>query len=131
MRQIRSLVGALLLSLLASCSAGSDKAAAEAGVQAFHAQYNADAFRETYAGAAPDFKATTSESDWIDAMTAVKRRSGSFKSTTETSWQVTAATDVTAVNLVYESTFADLIAVERFSFAIRDGKATLVGYRIE
>jgi hypothetical protein len=127
----RLILCASIVLATSACTAAADKGLAEDAVATFHAQFNSDSFHEIYVAAADDFKKITKESDWVDLLAAVKRKAGAFTSTQQTSWQVNEATYGTAVNMSYDSKFTLLSAVERFSYAIHDGKAVLVGYRIE
>jgi len=114
-----------------ACGLSADRATAEAAVASFHSQYNAGAFQALYASSAPEFKTATRESDWLDFMSTLKRKAGPFTSAQQTAWQVNGGTGGSSVNVSYDSVFGELKATERFSFDVRDGKALLVGYRVE
>lgn len=124
-------VALLLLWATTACSFGPDKATAEAAVVRFHEQLNASAFREIYADASSQFQGATTETAWTDLLTAVRRKLGSVEGTEQTSFNITTTPTLTAVNLTYRTRFTDGTATESFSWAIQDGRALLVGYRID
>lgn len=121
----------LLVLLASACSFGVDKEIAEAAVARFHEQLNEGAFREIYTSASEEFRGATTEAAWNDLLGAVRSKLGQVKGTEQSSFNITATPNVTAVNLTYRTRFTEGTATEAFSWAIRQGKALLVGYRID
>jgi hypothetical protein len=110
---------------------GADAELAGRSVDTFHAQFNEAAYREIYAGGSDEFKRATKEADWVALLEAVRRKLGRVVEAKQSSIHVTTGTFGTAVNQTYSTRFTDGAATESFSWAIRNGKAILVGYRIE
>lgn len=121
-----ALVGLVLMSCFGAESGEADRA-----VDTFHEQMNAAQYHDIYIAASDEFRGATPERDWIELLAAVQRKLGKVVKTQRTNVQVTTGTFGTAVNQVFSTTFSDGGATERFSWAIRDTKAVLVGYRIE
>jgi len=126
----RPVAVALIAISLTSCS-DADRATADLATQAFHQQFNAGQFVEIYTGATQEFRAATSQTDWVALLDALRRRAGAFQSTKQTSWLVNSGTAGTTVTATYSTTFAQLITTERFSWRIQNGTAILLGYRVD
>jgi hypothetical protein len=128
----RRLAGTLVAAaiVLTSCF-GQDADLAARAVDQFHDQLNAGQFHDIYSQSSEEFRNATKESDWTALLGAVQRKLGKVTSSKQTSVNVSTGTFGTAVNQSYATQFANGTGTENFSWAIRGGKAVLVGYRID
>ncbi|MGH9601270.1 MAG: DUF4019 domain-containing protein [Terriglobales bacterium] len=127
-----------LLALLAcaagcwtSCSSTQHKQTAEAAVQAFHTQLDAERYAEIHRGAHEDFRKSAREGEITEFLAAIHRKLGNVQSSSQEGWQVFVTTSGTRVHLNYKTQFANGPATERFTWMIVDGRATLLGYNID
>ncbi len=127
----RALGTVMVTALVAGCSGGADKTAAEDGVRQFHDRYNAQQYHEIYADTAPEFRGATTEADLVTLLQNLRKRAGDLRTTNQTQWTINAGTGGSSVSLVYASAFEQISATERFLWQINAGKAVLAGYRIE
>ena len=120
--------GVLLLVLpllLASCAGTGD---AKRGVASFRARAAQTSFREIYWRAAPEFRQSATEEQFLRVMTALDRKLGPWESAAEPGWNVTRGTAGQVVNLTYQSQFAKGAVSEQFTWRIEDGEPVLLGY---
>ena len=115
---------------IAGCSAGQDKAAAEAGVAQFHRQMNAREYHDIYDAADPAFRQSGSEGAAIRFLDQVRERLGTVRRTEQRSWRVNFTPEGRTVALEYATEFTEGRGIENFIFRIADGRTTLVGYHI-
>lgn len=107
------------------------KSLAEAGVAAFHAQYDAGQTESIYDESGPGMKSALSKPDFVAFLEAVHKKLGNYKSSKETSWKVdTKNFSATNVVLREETTFELGHGTETFTFAFADGAVKLQGYYI-
>jgi hypothetical protein len=111
--------------LLASCAGTGD---AKRGVANFRARAAQTAFREIYWRAAPEFRQSSTEEQFLGVMTALDRKLGPWTSAGEPGWTVTRGTAGQVVNLTYQSQFAKGAVSEQFTWRIEDGEPVLLGY---
>ena len=123
-------VAAVSLLILSSCSFGEASGLADQAVERFHAQYAAEQWSAMYDGADPQFRGATRASDWTALMAAVRRKLGSFRSTSRTNVNVTASTGGTTVRQAFDTTFDEGHATEQFLWGIAGDHAVLLGYDI-
>ena len=90
--------------LLASCGGTGD---AKRGVASFRARAAQTSFREIYWRAAPEFRQSVTEDQFLGLMTALDRKLGTWASAPEPGWNVTSGTAGKVVNLTYQSQFAN------------------------
>ena len=77
-----------------------------------------------------DFKAATSEKDFIALLDAVHRKLGLVQSSERDGWTVNAANFKVNVSLRYKTKFAEGDAFEAFTYRVEGEKALLLGYNI-
>ena len=111
--------------LLASC-AGTDDA--KRGVANFRARAAQTSFSEIYWRAAPEFRQSATEEQFLRLMTALDQKLGRWTSAGEPGWNVTRGTAGQVVNLTYQSQFAKGAVSEQFTWRIEDGEPVLLGY---
>ena len=112
------------------CSAGADRAKAEAGVAQFHRMMEAGRYHEIYTAAADEFRRTTAEPEGISFLQMVHDRLGAVRSSSATGWRVNFTPGGTMVNLSYNTQFASGAGSEDFVFRIGGANAQLVGYHV-
>ena len=111
--------------LLASCAGTGD---AKRGVANFRARAAQTSFSEIYWRAAPEFRRSATEEQFLRVMTALDRKLGPWESAGEPGWNVTRGTAGQVVNLTYQSQFAKGAVSEQFTWRIEDGEPVLLGY---
>lgn len=113
--------------LLASCG-GTDEA--KRGVANFRARAAQTSFSEIYWRAAPEFRQSATEEQFLRVMTAMNRKLGSWTSAGEPGWNVTRGTAGQVVSLTYQSLFAKGAVSEQFTWRIEDGEPVLLAYHV-
>ena len=113
--------------LLASCGGTAD---AKRGVANFRARAAQTSFTEIYWRAAPEFRQSATEEQFLRVMTALNRKLGPWTSAGEPGWNVTRGTAGQVVNLTYQSQFAKGAGSEQFMWRIEDGEPVLLGYHV-
>jgi PBP1b-binding outer membrane lipoprotein LpoB len=117
--------------LLPGCTADKTRAAAESAVDDFHQRLDKGDFETLYTAAHPEFKAATTEKDFLAYLAALHGRLGAIQQTAETDWTVdTLKTDARA-KLVYQTKFSGGDAVETFLYEIDGDRALLCAYHID
>ena len=112
--------------LLASCGGTDD---AKRGVANFRARAAQTSFSEIYWRAAPEFRQSATEEQFLGLMTALDRKLGPWASAPEPGGNVTRGTAGKVVNLTYQSQFAKGAVSEQFTWRIEDGEPVLLDYR--
>jgi hypothetical protein len=128
MRKIVPIIAAALGA--SGCSAGADRAAAEAGVAQFHRMVEAQRYHEIYTGAADEFRRTASEEEGTRFLQMIHDRLGAVRSTSANGWRVNFTPGGNMVNLSYSTQFASGQGTEDFVFRIAGANAQLVGYHV-
>lgn len=113
--------------LLASCG-GTDEA--KRGVANFRARAAQTSFSEIYWRAAPEFRQSATEEQFLRVMTALDGKLGPWKSAGEPAWNVTRGTAGQVVNLTYQSQFSKGAVSEQFTWRIENGEPVLLGYHV-
>jgi hypothetical protein len=119
----------LVVSALFLTSCGGTETA-KSGVGVFRDRTTRQAYAEIYRDAAPEFRQTTTEGEFVKFMTALDRRLGRWQSAGDPSWNVTRGTGGQTVRLTYQSQFIKGSATEQFAWRIEHGAAVLLGYHI-
>ncbi len=127
---MRKIVAALALTFLAGCTAGRDVPSAEAGIAAFHHQLDAQAFDAIYAGSAPDMKTGTSQASFVQLLSAIHRKLGSFQSGSAAGWNDNVTTSGHFVTVTYAAKYAGGAADETFVYRLDGDHAVLAGYHV-
>jgi hypothetical protein len=113
----------LALPLLLAACAGTDDA--KRGVANFRARAALTSFSEIYWRAAPEFRQSATEEQFLRVMTTLDRKLGPWTSAGEPGGNVTGH----VVNLTYQSQFAKGVVSEQFTWRIEDGEPVLLSYR--
>jgi len=119
-----------LLIAVSSCSFTKDKQIAESAVVQFHNQYSSAQFHEIYNQADKGFRKSADEAKFVEYAEAVRRKLGTVRQASQTSWHVNSTTDGTVVTLSYDTEFSEGKGTEQFAFHIVGDKALLYGYNV-
>jgi hypothetical protein len=119
---------AIMLSLIAGCSARGNLTAAQAGVSTFHQMLNAGQSDVIYADSGPDMKKASKQADMAQLFAAVHRKLGNFQSGALVGWYDNALLSGDYVTVTYRAKYDRATAVETFGWRIRDGHALLASY---
>ncbi|HEY1049051.1 MAG TPA: hypothetical protein VGE39_04825, partial [Prosthecobacter sp.] len=103
---------------------------AETAIVAFHKQFNEQKLKEIYAAAHPDFKAATTETDFLALLEAMQRKLGKHLRDTGAGWMINSMNGKTSVKLTKESVFEQGKGTETFTYAVSGESCTLQGYDI-
>lgn len=122
----RGFVVAIALLVATACGVLQDRSAAETAVDRFHQLYNEASYSVIYNEADPQFHRSTTVPDFDQLLLSVQRTLGGFTQARRTSFQAEGSN----VTLGYDSDFAKGKATERFGYALRDGRAHLISYKI-
>jgi hypothetical protein len=127
--RIWPLLTALSLAL-AGCSAGQDKAAAEAGVQSFREMLGAGRYAEIYRAAGHEFRQTGSEESAVRFLQSVRERLGAVRSANQTGWRVNYGNGGSVTVLNYATEFERGRGTEEFVYRVDGGQPVLIGYHV-
>jgi hypothetical protein len=103
---------------------------AERAVAEFHAEFNEGKLDALWDSAGDDLKRATPQRDFSALLAAVRRKLGDVTGSTTRSWNVRSTSAGTFVVLVEDTSYATGKAIETFQFAVKDGRATLIGYDV-
>src|SRR4051812_24027938 len=92
--------------LLAGCSFGQAKGAAEGAAVQFHQMLDAGRFHEIYATGSDDLRRVTSEAEFGRVLQMVRDRLGAVRQATESDWRVNFTGGGEVVVLHYTTQFA-------------------------
>ena len=115
---------------LAACSPGASTAAAEQGVIAVHASFNASDFAGIYDRSDTVMKNMAPRDQFLKLMALFSERLGDYRSGKTIGWNDNYGTAGHMVTLTRSATFEKGEAQEQFLFRISDKQATLVGYHV-
>jgi hypothetical protein len=130
MKQIANIVSVSLLVLLSACSMPKNVSLAEAEVPSFHASLDAGDFGPLYEAAAEELKKAAAKQEFVDLLNAIHRKLGQVTKSERQKWNINYNTSGSFVTLVYDTTFANGNGTEQFIYKLNNGRARLVGYRI-
>jgi hypothetical protein len=116
---------------LAGCSAGRDKAAAEAGVETFRQALAAGRYAEIYRNAGPEFRQSGTEESAAGFLGSVHQRLGNVRTANQTGWRVNYQPGDSRAVLNYSTEFERGRGTEEFVFRISEGESILIGYHID
>jgi hypothetical protein len=125
----KSVIAAALVAAT-GCSAGHDKAVAEAGVAQFHRMLDAGRYHDIYASADDQFRQAGSEQAATRFMALIHDRLGPVRRADPRGWRVNFAPGGNMVGLSYTTQFARGRGTEDFAFRVRGGSASLVGFHV-
>lgn len=126
---MRGLGLACIALALTSCQAAEDTDAAQAGVEAFHRDYDARRFAAVFEKSGTELKKITPRAQFLDFMTAVRTRLGEVKSTKQTGWNVNYNTGGGQITLTYQTVFANGEGTETFVYDTAS-PPRLIGYNV-
>ncbi len=118
------------VSCLSGCSVANDTPLAEAGVTEFHRKLDAGQFDAIYAGSAQELKASATQTEMNQLLSAIHRKLGNFVSGSSKGWNDSVTTNGHFLTLNYAAKFAGGPADETFVYRIDGGRAVLAGYHI-
>lgn len=114
---------------LASCQAAEDTDAAQAAVEAFHRDYDAERFAAVFEKSGAQLKEITPRPQFLAFMTATRDKLGAVKSTMQTGWNVNYNTGGGQVTLTYQTVFANGEGTETFVYDTAS-PPRLIGYNV-
>jgi len=126
----RALIVAGLVASASSCGLAEASGAADVAADRFHMLYQDEKWGEIYAEASPRLRQVTTEADFAELMSAIRRKLGAYRSASRTSVNVNATTDGTTVSQVFDTEFAEGHATEELRWSIVSGRAVLLYYNI-
>ena len=116
--------------LISGCSAGADVARVEGEIAGFRQLVIADKFHEIYSASANDLRNTTSEKDFTDLLSAVKRKLGPLQSSQQLNWQTMSVNGNSTIKIVFKSQYTGGDATEQFTYKFDGQSYLLAGYNI-
>ena len=129
-RGLRSYTLLLIVAAMVPACSGKARQFAEAATAEFRERSSRSAFDEIYAASAPDLQTSTTKDDFLKLMNGVKKKLGSWRSSTSLGWRVLAGTGGRTVTLGFQSVYEKGTASEEFVWRIKNDRAALVGYHI-
>lgn len=127
---IRSFVLLAAASTLVSCNMVADAKTAEGGVTSFHQALDGGQYGQIYDGSDQAFKSVTTRKDFINLLTLLHNKLGSFKSGSTTGLNDNVNGGGHFLTLQENSKFEKGPAVENFVFRLNRGRTSLVGYHV-
>ena len=115
---------------LAGCGLLDSVAVAEEAVITFHERYNASSCEAMYDAGAQDLRASEARSEFITTLTSLRAKLGQVRESQRTAFNSRIDSDGTFIELEYETDFENGKGTEEFTWAISDGRATLLGYNV-
>ncbi len=103
---------------------------ARQAVGEFHGRLDRNEFAAIYADAHEDFKAASPEPKFYEFMESLRRKAGKIKGSSQQAFNTQSSLTRTTITLTYETNFEQVEAKEVFTFAVKDGKARLLGYDV-
>lgn len=117
--------------LFAGCGASKGKETAEKAVGEFHEQLDKENFKEIYSGTHADFKAASTEGDFVARLDAVHSKLGKLEKSDQAGSRVNRSRLKTNVVLTYNTKFSEGDARETFTYRIDGDHAQLYDYDIK
>jgi hypothetical protein len=106
------------------------KPLAEAQIESFHLLFNDGKYSEIYAAADSRFQQATAEQKLTDLLTAVHRKLGTVKSSSNQNWNINSYNGSTRIVMIENTTFDQGSATETFTYIISNSQASLLSYNI-
>ncbi len=129
---MRAWIGLLLLAVaLGGCSFAEDKDRGERAVGRFHELLGASRYSEIYVDTTENFREAASEAEFVEFMSAVRRKLGDVRESELTDITVNWRTDGTSIYLSYDTTYELGKATEQFVWIVEGEKARLESYQID
>lgn len=129
---MRAWIGLLLLAVsLGGCSFAEDTDRGERAVARFHLLFGASQYAEIYADTTESFREAATEAEFVEFMSAVRRKLGNVRACERTGLEVNWDGDATTIWLSYETAYEVGIATEQFVWVLDGEKTRLDGYQID
>ena len=117
--------------IVLGCSAYRDgKPAAEAQIVEFHSLYGERKFSELYSASHEKMKEASTETEFIDFLTAVESKLGKVTNSRQVNWRVQNFNLESFVEIIQDTEFEKGRGTETFTFLIEGKDAILVAYFI-
>ena len=128
---MRAWVGLLLLAVvLGGCSFAEDSSRGERAVARFHQLFGASQYADIYADTTEGFREAATEAEFVEFMSAVRRKLGNVRACERTGLEVNWDGDATSIWLSYETAYELGIATEQFVWVLDGEKTRLEAYQI-
>ena len=125
-------VVACIALLLAGCGGlTKGKGASEAAIDHFHQLYSDGKLDDIWKEAHPKFRSASTKEKYNEFMSALQRKLGKVKSTSNEGWRVDSWNFTTTVAMSQKTVFEHGEGTESFTFQMDGDKAVLVGYNIQ
>lgn len=99
-------------------------------VNEFHATYNREEYSELYK-ASGEVKTRLTEEEFVGIFTEFTEKLGKVKNSTRNKVDVSTKSGTTVIEMVYQTSFSNIAAEEKFTFIVNGNKATLYSYNIK
>ena len=127
----KTIAGAAIAALLASCGVSESLDNAEAEVDAFHAELDSGQFDAIWDQASTELTGTAKKEQFETLLAAIHRKLGNVKSSERTEWKAEANLDGKFVFVRMQTSFEKGSGTEQFVFRNKDERLSLAGYHIE
>jgi hypothetical protein len=129
---MRAWTGLLVLAvLLGGCSFAEDSDRGTRAVARFHQLFAAARYTEIYIDTTESFREAATEAEFVEFMSAVRRKLGNIRACERTGLEVNWDGDATSIWLSYETAYELGIATEQFVWVLDGEKTRLDGYKID
>jgi hypothetical protein len=129
---MRALMGLLVLAVaLSGCSFALDKDRGERAVARFHHLFAVSEYSQIYVDTTEGFRAATTEAEFVEFMSAVRRKLGNVRACERTGLEVTWEGDETSIWLSYQTAYELGIATEQFVWVVDGDTVRLDAYKID
>jgi hypothetical protein len=129
---MRGWIGLLPLAVsLGGCSFAEDKDRGERAVARFHQLFAASRYAEIYVDTTESFREAATEAEFVEFMSAVRRKLGTVRACERTGLEVNWDGDATTIWLSYETAYELGIATEQFVWVMEGDKTLLESYQID
>ena len=99
-------------------------------VNEFHAVYNREEFSELYK-ASGEVKERLTEEEFVEVFAEFTEKLGKVKNSTRYKTDISKKSGTTVIEMVYQTSFSNATAEEKFTFIVNGNKATLYSYNIK
>ena len=129
---MRTLIRLLLVTVvLGGCSFGQDKDRGERAVARFHQLFASSEYSQMYADTTDGFREAATEADFVEFMSAVRRKLGDVRSFEQTGLEVTWDGQGTSIWLSYNTAYELGTATEQFVWIVEGETVRLDAYKID
>jgi hypothetical protein len=129
---MRAWMGLLLMAvLLGGCSFGEDIDRGGRAVARFHELFAASRFAEIYVDTTENFRQAATEAEFVEFMSAVRRKLGNVRACERTGVEVNWDGDGTSIWLSYHTAYELGDATEQFVWVMEGEAARLESYQID